>query len=256
MGIIPAHAGFTPRPCGPTGPWSDHPRTRGVYGSTRSGLQVHGGSSPHTRGLLDPGGPGSHGNRIIPAHAGFTNIGYSQPRRWTGSSPHTRGLRGAGRSPAGGPRIIPAHAGFTRDWAALGRVIPDHPRTRGVYGQMPAEAADFSGSSPHTRGLHQRSVLPASPRRIIPAHAGFTHRTRGRWCPSPDHPRTRGVYWIWRCLHGETEGSSPHTRGLPLRQEHVPRQQRIIPAHAGFTLRLDQNHVVNPDHPRTRGVYR
>ena len=71
-GLIPAHAGKTPRPA-PRGAsaWA-HPRSRGENTSlrTRSALRV--GSSPLTRGK--PSGPlGSRGRSgLIPAHAGKT----------------------------------------------------------------------------------------------------------------------------------------------------------------------------------------
>ena len=50
-GIIPARAGFTPRPTRTPGRSSDHPRSRGVYstGSPRPGAAC--GSSPLARGL-------------------------------------------------------------------------------------------------------------------------------------------------------------------------------------------------------------
>ena len=71
-GIIPAHAGFTTvvtiSPCCGT----DHPRTRGVYCVERAIKRGEEGSSPHTRGLLWGGRASCAGERIIPAHAGFT----------------------------------------------------------------------------------------------------------------------------------------------------------------------------------------
>ena len=71
-GIIPARAGFTPRPVRPSRPSSDHPRSRGVYASASSSQSSVVGSSPLARGL--PGGSsGPQGpRRIIPARAGFT----------------------------------------------------------------------------------------------------------------------------------------------------------------------------------------
>ena len=70
--IIPARAGFTwccvwrwP------GPW-DHPRSRGVYAWTVSGLDCPGGSSPLARGLLDKQVEQLGCRGIIPARAGFT----------------------------------------------------------------------------------------------------------------------------------------------------------------------------------------
>ena len=134
MGIIPAHAGFTPFPRGEGGKLRDHPRTRGVYGirNCRTGTLM--GSSPHTRGLLRKLSPDNSVDRIIPAHAGFTSRTFPErfldedhPRTrgvyvsrsgvhagGVGSSPHTRGLHGGQHGETLAERIIPAHAGFTR----------------------------------------------------------------------------------------------------------------------------------------------
>ena len=91
--------------------------------------------------------------------------------------------------------------------------------------------------------------------RIIPARAGFTCGARSRWVTKTDHPRSRGVYPS--CILGgfPCPGSSPLARGL----QHaglgeVPRV-RIIPARAGFTVRLVANIEQGKDHPRSRGVY-
>ena len=91
---------------------------------------------------------------------------------------------------------------------------------------------------------------------IIPAHAGFT---TSRWPPAhrrPDHPRTRGVYTVISVTVTRLAGSSPHTRGLRPAHPGHPRWVRIIPAHAGFTLRHCRYIPLCRDHPRTRGVYR
>ena len=111
------------------------------------------------------------------------------------------------------------------------------------------------GSSPHTRGLHhyhrRRQLLPG----IIPAHAGFTRRGTGTgWGPA-DHPRTRGVYHDQCCVPLRCGGSSPHTRGLRALEHQEGGHERIIPAHAGFTLRVRRVRGRREDHPRTRGVY-
>ena len=90
-----------------------------------------------------------------------------------------------------------------------------------------------------------------------------------------DHPRTRGVYNGDDHFSVLTDGSSPHTRGLhvgvrvelpqvriipahagfTLRQRRAGGHRRIIPAHAGFTPRRTRRPGPRPDHPRTRGVY-
>ena len=172
----------------------DHPRTRGVYPYYNKLYLSEKGSSPHTRGLRYDGGNVMVQVRIIPAHAGFTDV-----LRWSelevtdhprtrgvyatrtvflafsiGSSPHTRGLRLDLFKIRRCRRIIPAHAGFTGCFYCGFPSRADHPRTRGVY---PAPVGDFShhtGSSPHTRGLRGRVIGVTRPGRIIPAHAGFT----------------------------------------------------------------------------------
>ena len=54
-GIIPARAGFTPRPASQPNAPTDHPRSRGVYpGQARGGARPC-GSSPLARGLLGAG---------------------------------------------------------------------------------------------------------------------------------------------------------------------------------------------------------
>ena len=49
--IIPARAGFTPRPEPRCSPHQDHPRSRGVYMSPRTIAWIPMGSSPLARGL-------------------------------------------------------------------------------------------------------------------------------------------------------------------------------------------------------------
>ena len=72
-GIIPARAGFTPPITLRRPPRTDHPRSRGVYGSSSRPSPNPSGSSPLARGLhrryrgIRPDG------RIIPARAGFTS---------------------------------------------------------------------------------------------------------------------------------------------------------------------------------------
>ena len=110
--IIPARAGFTGTPMSRSSGPTDHPRSRGVYGSSRPTEIGPAGSSPLARGLLQRGSIPRPGARIIPARAGFTTRSSStwsstwdHPRsrgvyspycaasaRPTGSSPLARGL--------------------------------------------------------------------------------------------------------------------------------------------------------------------
>ena len=130
-------------------------------------------------------------------------------------TPHARGLPGGGQAQRGVAGIIPACAGFT-------------------LGDGDGSHLD-SGSSPHTRGLLFVRRRSSRSRRIIPAHAGFTPMSAPSRPGTPDHPRTRGVYFPMPRHKVRRRGSSPHTRGLP------------GPGVAGDRVPVD--------HPRTRGVY-
>ena len=152
--IIPARAGFTARP-GPTQPGHrDHPRSRGVYASSRSSRSGNRGSSPLARGLRPGGG--------------------ASPSRLRGSSPLARGLQEHGVFFIGWSRIIPARAGFTsrsRSRPCGARIIPARAgftRHPGLKSKVPR------GSSPLARGLPPRLTPDGVRVRIIPARAGFT----------------------------------------------------------------------------------
>ena len=91
--------------------------------------------------------------------------------------------------------------------------------------------------------------------RIIPARAGFTQAsTSWGWQPR-DHPRSRGVYVYHTHIPAGGEGSSPLARGLRAGGGCGRREDRIIPARAGFTTPTPTDLFYPPDHPRSRGVY-
>ena len=134
-------------------------------------------------------------------------------------------------------------------------VLPDHPRSRGVYalGFLPARAR--YGSSPLARGLPCPTLNRRRPRRIIPARAGFTTMVSATRWPRRDHPRSRGVYRVVCDGRGGARGSSPLARGLPRRRWTRRPTCGIIPARAGFTRVGVLCHRRVADHPRSRGVY-
>ena len=152
-----------------------------------------------------------------------------------GSSPLARGLPLDLDPEARDTGIIPARAGFTQGLDRLEASTGDHPRSRGVY---PPPAPP--------RG---------APAWIIPARAGFTRRPPPAARPPRDHPRSRGVYVcaLWR--RSGVGGSSPLARGLPLWELDPEFGRGIIPARAGFTLRIRGRRGARRDHPRSRGVY-
>ena len=196
MGIIPARAGFTKGPLVKPHTIEDHPRSRGVYSPIARHCSGVRGSSPLARGLQDRVSLGLRVVGIIPARAGFTRPAVSpasltadHPRSrgvyfplspywpaYLGSSPLARGLPDSDSQGGEHPRIIPARAGFTGTGASGRRRGRDHPRSRGVYGDLVDRLRAAGGSSPLARGLRPSSMPSRTCVGIIPARAGFTGR--------------------------------------------------------------------------------
>ena len=172
-----------------------------------------------------------------------------------GSSPLARGLLPGPGRPPGGRRIIPACAGFTARRVAHAGARRDHPRLRGVYYCKEWACAAMEGSSPLARGLPLQAHVALPRRGIIPACAGFTCRARPG-CPwNWDHPRLRGVYNSTRSITAMDLGSSPLARGLRILLGGGAGSRGIIPACAGFTIKIASAIRNDADHPRLRGVY-
>ena len=72
--LIPAHAGKTSPPRTRRAARWAHPRSRGENGGPGGGDAVVAGSSPLTRGKHRTTGSGAPVQRLIPAHAGKTDI--------------------------------------------------------------------------------------------------------------------------------------------------------------------------------------
>ena len=193
-GIIPARAGFTLPPVSVMWPRWDHPRSRGVYAEFLRHCGVKEGSSPLARGLPPAWCRGQPIGGIIPARAGFTPTAWNStitsgdhPRSRGvyitvaasylirhGSSPLARGLHEYEKRDCGDVGIIPARAGFTSLGFGGGVLVPDHPRSRGVYVAIMRSTTPGRGSSPLARGLQGEVTHARRRRRIIPARAGFT----------------------------------------------------------------------------------
>ena len=152
--------------------------------------------------------------------------------------------------------IIPARAGFTKPGRVERKVLQDHPRSRGVYGDRQGNPCHKRGSSPLARGLRAGDRRRPRGSGIIPARAGFTPHRASRSAASRDHPRSRGVYASRAVTHRVHGGSSPLARGLRRDARPYPRPHGIIPARAGFTGGGGAGPSARRDHPRSRGVYR
>ncbi len=170
--IIPAHAGQTCWSVWTIRRFTDHPRACGANRHTIQQQPAIIGSSPRMRGKQLDCRARIVPNRIIPAHAGQTQVVCirfisvpDHPRACgansnlnrartssAGSSPRMRGKHNSATRCCPSARIIPAHAGQTELHARPTIVTPDHPRACG------ANVADWwrwpqlVGSSPRMRG--------------------------------------------------------------------------------------------------------
>ena len=72
---------------------------------------------------------------------------------------------------------------------------------------------------------------------------------------APDHPRSRGEYGLNKTGHDVGSGSSPLSRGIPMRTARTSSRYGIIPALAGNTWCWRATAGSVRDHPRSRGEY-
>ena len=192
----------------------DHPRSRGEYGPIDV-LALDGqGSSPLSRGIRNLVHVLHNRQGIIPALAGnttqrgpYTIHTADHPRsrgeyslesevncESLGSSPLSRGIRVDRIRFPQLVRIIPALAGNTDIPVNEAFKYKDHPRSRGEYTGKRRQPCFDNGSSPLSRGIHDRTYDTDLNARIIPALAGNTSAATFSTRTGPDHPRSRGEY--------------------------------------------------------------
>ncbi|KXB52629.1 hypothetical protein HMPREF0307_02209 [Corynebacterium sp. DNF00584] len=175
--------------------------------------------------------------------------------RWEGSSPLTRGALETVLDFSQLDRLIPAHAGSTSLMSSRRRRLSAHPRSRGEHFYINDVTWQRIGSSPLTRGAHPVCGVLAKQLRLIPAHAGSTARRYGLGMKSPAHPRSRGEHSIWLIATPHGVGSSPLTRGAPIRAGEPVPPVGLIPAHAGSTVHVAGLIEHRWAHPRSRGEH-
>ena len=192
--LIPAHAGKTAA-CGSLAAVGQaHPRSRGENRPGTSSGRPSSGSSPLTRGKPVAGTPKSTVSRLIPAHAGKTDLSgvldgevgahprsrgenfqaKTIPARGPGSSPLTRGKPERRLHRPERTRLIPAHAGKTGINAQIPPLRRAHPRSRGENDATDKFKSTLNGSSPLTRGKPGDTRHNDALAGLIPAHAGKT----------------------------------------------------------------------------------
>ena len=271
--LIPAHAGKTLRGRGRRRWRRAHPRSRGENAACEGGVSAGSGSSPLTRGKRFCELRVSFDAGLIPAHAGKTTAGAGKlttekahPRSrgenghtkgtlkcTSGSSPLTRGKPGTSPTYQRPPRLIPAHAGKTVTPSRAPRQGRAHPRSRGENCHQAKRLDREAGSSPLTRGKRAGRRRSRGRGRLIPAHAGKTHRRARGSARGEAHPRSRGENGIFVFSVIFLVGSSPLTRGKRLSSQRTSTAARLIPAHAGKTKAAQQMVVNFQAHPRSRG---
>ena len=271
--LIPAHAGKTCSPPPPSRSTRAHPRSRGENHFRACELGPCAGSSPLTRGKLSVLKIDDAGARLIPAHAGKTitwvaqlitswahprsrgeNMQPATPEQIdAGSSPLTRGKLETFWLHSTTGRLIPAHAGKTSCLSAGARPGKAHPRSRGENFFLTVRSLSDPGSSPLTRGKRPHPLFRGLVSRLIPAHAGKTRAPERQGPAGPAHPRSRGENPPGTPQVFSDMGSSPLTRGKRSASRRPPRLRRLIPAHAGKTVRAGLRVGRQEAHPRSRG---
>ena len=175
VGIIPAHAGNTSRPCMMPSLVQDHPRACGEHPYHALACSLRRGSSPRMRGTRGHVRSNGEVGGIIPAHAGNTHIMLSHvvcdgdhPRacgehvvtfapmvKSAGSSPRMRGTLNPATPEVDQTGIIPAHAGNTQCIRLPRMERRDHPRACGEHSSGIGMMRYGTGSSPRMRGTRR-----------------------------------------------------------------------------------------------------
>ena len=128
-----------------------------------------------------------------------------------------------------------------------------HPRSRGENTNDAPHAVPVEGSSPLTRGKHQRRPTRRTCRGLIPTHAGKTPPSGPCRARARAHPRSRGENGVTSFCQVGSVGSSPLTRGKRGDSGARPRLAGLIHAHAGKTRRSRRRAGRTAAHPHSRG---
>ena len=191
-----------------------------------------------------------------PRSRGENSIVVGMVREGMGSSPLTRGKRERHRNARLGLGLIPAHAGKTPPHRLHRNAPRAHPRSRGENRHRAHRRDQPHGSSPLTRGKHERDRADARRCRLIPAHAGKTVKMLTMRSATGAHPRSRGENCAGTGGRARRAGSSPLTRGKRPHPRHRLPVRRLIPAHAGKTGSPAEGATPCWAHPRSRGENR
>ncbi len=131
----------------------------------------------------------------------------------------------------------------------------DHPRGCGAHIQVDRSMFRLQGSSPRMRGSHVMKRTVRAAQGIIPADAGLTRLSCSCDSRLRDHPRGCGAHRNKVAKNRSHWGSSPRMRGSLALLLRTAGGERIIPADAGLTPKLNLYRKAVRDHPRGCGAH-
>ena len=246
------HTAFGPQNA-PAG--SVHPHTRGAYTGSSRNVNSKIGSSPHTWGIRSPYPAAVPPGRFIPTYVGHA---YNRTRLYIFNPvhPHIRGAYVCAPIHTGSDqRFIPTYVGHTNSLGPPHHHPTVHPHIRGAYYGISFPVGRFSGSSPHTWGIHRQASGYQRKLRFIPTYVGHTFTAADFDDFFAVHPHIRGAYQVAAQLREVVPGSSPHTWGIPDIQPKQRSNVRFIPTYVGHTTLIYSPRKMISVHPHIRGAY-
>ena len=185
-------------------------------------------------------------------HGELITVGASV-RTSAGSSPRTRGTLPASASSICGPWFIPAYTGNSGDRVITYGLVEVHPRVHGELRCTADHAYHHGGSSPRTRGTPHNSKRPLPLGRFIPAYTGNSASAPDSHMGFTVHPRVHGELNDRAGPLAPEPGSSPRTRGTPVRHQGSQCVARFIPAYTGNSSSRRVKPATSTVHPRVHG---
>ena len=165
-----------------------------------------------------------------------------------------RGRRGACWASNRLAGLIPAGAGQTTPTCALLGCVGAHPRRCGADRPVYGKNIRDHGSSPQVRGRRGLGFPQRHLGRLIPAGAGQTAYSSGRFFAVAAHPRRCGADGRPPIRPGPSNGSSPQVRGRLFGCGESCDGVGLIPAGAGQTEAGSNTRTCPGAHPRRCGA--
>ena len=171
-----------------------------------------------------------------------------------GSPPRGRGGRIPRVPDRAGRRLTPAWAGRTTTSRPCSPKTRAHPRVGGADHARSARESLIDGSPPRGRGGQHDRAQPTVGKRLTPAWAGRTGRSRCSVAFARAHPRVGGADQPFVHLRMEQQGSPPRGRGGPRSTSRSRPARWLTPAWAGRTTGGSPTPACQAAHPRVGGA--